>query len=113
MAEQKEVRQVQIDVSRIRPLFADEVLVASKIKAFKQGEKKIAKEGNVELIFVDQLSQPPRAISRVVVTMHTAESLLKILGDNLNKMEKDLKDKSVPKQVQMEVKKEREKNYLG
>lgn len=113
MTEQKEMRQVQIDVSKIRPLFADEVVVASKIKAYKQGEKKVAKEGNIEIIFVDQLAVPPRAISRIVVTMHTAESLMKILGENLDKMEKDLKDKSMPKQAQQITEVKRDKNYLG
>jgi len=110
--EQKEMRQVQVDVSKVSPLFADEVIVAAKIKAFKQGEKKFGKEGNVELIFLDQMTQPPKAISRVVISMHTAAGLLKILGENIQKMEKDLKSKEMPKQP-VQVVEKRDKGYLG
>jgi len=111
MTEQKEMRSVQVDVSKTKPLFADEVIVASKIKAFKD-EKKVEKEGNIELIFLDQLAVPPKAISRVVVSRHTAQGLLKILNENLQKMDKDLKDRSMPKQQVPQIQKQ-EKNYLG
>ncbi len=104
--------QIQVDVSRVKPLFADEVLVASKIKAFK-GEKRVEKEGNIELIFLDQLTQPPRAIARVVVSKHTADNFLRILGENVQKMDKDLKDKSMPKQQAPQIEVKKDKGYLG
>jgi len=108
-------KQIQVDVGKVSPLFADEVIVASKIKAFKRENdpKHVEKEGNIELIFLDQLSQPPRAISRVVVSKSTAKGLLKVLNDNIQKMEIDLKDKSMPKQPSIELKPKQDKGYLG
>lgn len=106
-------RQVNVDVSRAIPLFSDEVLVASKIKAFKDG-KKIEKEGIIELIFLDQLSNPPKAISRIAISRATAKGLFKVLDENVQKMEKDLKDKNMPKMpMKVEVAKHSEKDYLG
>lgn len=115
MTEQKDIRQVQVDVSRAIPVFADEVIVASKIKAFKkEGDgKHVEKEGNIELIFLDQLSQPPKAISRIVISKSTAKGLFNILGENLEKMEKDLKDKSMPKQQPIRIEARQDKGYLG
>ena len=108
-----EGRQVNVDVSKALPLFADEILVASKIKAFKDG-KKVEKEGIIEMIFLDQLSNPPKAISRIVVSRATARGLLKVLDENVKKMEIDLKDKSMPKMpVKVDVSKHSEKDYLG
>lgn len=107
-------RQVNVDVSKTVPLFADEVVVASKIKAFKDDKNRVEKEGNIELIFLDQLSNPPRAISRVVVSRVTAKSLLKVLNENVQKLEKDLKDRNMPKMpVRVEAPKHSEKDYLG
>ena len=104
---------MNVDVSKALPLFADEVLVASKIKAMKDG-KKVEKEGIIELIFLDQLSSPPRAISRVVISRATARGLLKVLDENVKKMEIDMKDKNMPKMpMKVDVSKHSEKDYLG
>ncbi|MBU2522965.1 MAG: hypothetical protein KKE23_01590 [Nanoarchaeota archaeon] len=106
-------RQVSVDVSKAVPLFADEVLIASKIKAFKD-DKKVEKEGVIELLFLDQLSSPPKAISRIVISRATAKSLLKVLDENVKKMEKDLKDKNLPKTpIKVDAPKHSEKGYFG
>ena len=107
-----EGQKVSVDVSRVIPIFADEVLVASRIKALKD-DKKLEKEGNVELIFLDQLSHPPKAISRVVVNRATAKSLVKVLGENIQKLEKDIKDKSLPKPNIPHAVPKQDKGYLG
>jgi|GEM_PF-3086629 len=104
-------QQIRIDLSRVLPIYADEAMVISRIKA-KKGEKKVAKEGVIEIVFLDQLSQPPKAISRIVVPKLTAEGLHKILGENIIKLDKELRSKTVPKQKKAETKKA-EKNYLG
>jgi len=107
-------RQVNVDVSHVSPLFADEVVVASKIKAFKDDKNRVEKEGSIELVFLDQLSNPPRAISRVVISRVTAKGLLKVLSENVQKLEKDLKDKNMPKMSpRVEAPKHSEKDYLG
>lgn len=117
MAEQKEARQVQVDVSRAVPVFADEVMVVSRIKAKKESEKPnsaVSKEGFIEVIFLDQLSQPPKAISRVVLSKQTAESLHKILLENVNKMDAELKSKKLPPKPEVKEKKaDRDQKYLG
>jgi len=108
-----EGQRVNVDVSRVIPLFADEVVVASKIKAHKDDKNRVEKEGHIEIIFLDQLSNPPKAISRVVVGRATAKSLIKVLDDNVQKMEKDLKDRNMPKQPSSELRPKQDKGYLG
>ena len=111
-------KEMRVDVSRVIPIFADEVMVVSRIKAKKDSEKSnsVTKEGFIEVIFLDQLSQPPKAISRVVLSKHTAESLSKILADNVGKMGAELRRKKLPPKAEKpEVKKvERtDQKYLG
>ena len=94
-----EGKQVQIDISKVAPLFADEAVVISRIKARKKDNGKIMdKEGYIELVFLDPISQPPKAISRVVVSKNTAESLQKILSQKVSKLDAELKSKKMPKQ---------------
>jgi len=115
MGDQKDIRQVNVDVSRVIPVFADEVVVASRIKAYRKENdpKHVEKEGNIEFIFLDQLSQPQKAISRVVVSKATAKGLLKVLNENIVKMETELKDRNMPKQPSIEIKPRQDKGYLG
>ena len=107
-------QQIRVDVSRVIPIFADETLVVSRIKTKKEdGKKVLSKEGHIELIFLDQLSQPPRAISRIAMSKVTAEGLHKILGDNLEKLGIELKSRKMPKQPKKPEAKKQEKGYLG
>ena len=117
MAENK---PVQIDVSRVAPIFADEALVISRVKAKKnENGKYLDKEGFIELVFLDQISQPPRAISRVVVSKNTADGLQRILSQNVSKLEAELKSKKIPKQEKIKIpkaekaEKRSEQDYLG
>lgn len=107
-------QQVRIDVSRAVPIFADEAMVVARIKSKKNdGKNSVSKEGHIEVLFLDQLSQPPRVLSRVAMAKATAEGLHKILGDNLAKLGVELKSKKMPKQPQKKVEKKQDKGYLG
>lgn len=107
-------KQVRIDVSRAVPIFADEAMVVARIKSKKNdGKNSVSKEGHIEVLFLDQLSQPPRVISRVAMARATAESLYKNLENNLGKLGVELKSKKMPKQPQKKSEKKSEKNYLG
>jgi len=80
----------------IKPLFADDVIVITPIKAMKIN-KKVKKEGHVVLLFVDMLNQQP--ISKIIISESTAESLKKVLIKVLNKLEKDLASDDIPKPI--------------
>lgn len=98
MVEQKDQKQIQLDIKRVIPVFADNVIVANVIKAQTtqgkgKGKHNSKKEGHVTLIFVDGLTH--QAISRVVVSRSTAEALLKALDESLKKFDKEIKSKEV------------------
>ena len=99
-----DTKQVQIDTSKVLPIFADEVVVISKVKSLKtKDSKSLDKEGHVEIIFLDQINpQQPRAVSRIVVSKNTAESLHRILAENVQKLGVELKSKKMPVQKKSE-----------
>lgn len=89
MEKERQIQQpVQIDIKRVLPLFADNVVVANLIKSSEEKRKNKKKEGHITLIFVDTLTK--QAVSRIVVSRHTAEMLLKMLDESLKKFDKDL-----------------------
>lgn len=114
-----EIKPVQIDVSKVVPIFADEVMVLSRVKGKKKGdgnrEKVVDKEAHIELVFLDQLSQPARAVSRIVVSKNTAAGLQKILADNVSKLEAEMKSTKTPKNKKSAEKPEvkNRTDYLG
>lgn len=87
-------QQVQIDIKRTVPVFADNVIVANLVRgdSEKTGSKK-KKEGHLAIIFVDTLTK--QAISRIVVSKQTAEALHKTLGESLSKFDNDVSRKEV------------------
>jgi hypothetical protein len=86
--------QENITKSDIKPLFADDVVVITPVKATKNG-KKVKKEAHVVFIFMDMLSQQP--VSKVVISKTTAESLKNVLAKVLAKLDSDLKSNEMPK----------------
>lgn len=79
--------------SDLNPLFADEVVVVTPVRATKE-KNQVKKEGHVVLVFMDMLSQKP--VSKIVLSKTTAHSFSKILVNVLAKLEKDLKNKQMP-----------------
>ena len=101
--EKQQPQQIQIDIKRALPLFADNVIVANLIKS-EEKKKSKKKEGHITLIFVDTLTK--QAVSRVAVSKQTAEALLKALDESLKKFDKDIP-------VKEKAKAKAETRYLG
>ena len=113
-----DVKQVQVDTSKTIPIFADEAVVISRVKSRKKKDaNSLDKEGHIEVMFLDQLNpQQPRAVSRIVISKNTAEGLSRILAENVQKLDAELRNKKMPKQGKkpdkVEIKKS-EQDYLG
>lgn len=101
--------QINLDPS-VKPLFADDVVVAHTIKQHKDSKGKISKEGYVSLVFVDAMSQ--RAISRVTLSKTTARVLADVLKRDVENLEKELKSKK-PMKAPMQIKGTAESSYIG
>lgn len=76
-------------------------MVGVTVKASKEKDEKgrIEKEGHVRLGFIDMMKG--QMIAEVVLSSMTAKALLKILADNLKKLDEELKSKEPPKQVKV------------
>jgi len=96
-----EKREVQIRgiPAMVKPLFADEVMLAVTLKASKEKDEKgrIKKEGHVRLGFIDAMKG--QMIAEVVLSSMTAKALLKILDENLEKLDKELESEEPPKEI--------------
>jgi hypothetical protein len=93
--------QQNIASSPLKPVYADEVVVAHTIKAGKTKDGKINKEGTMQLVFVDMTTQKP--VDKIVITPITAMGLYNALGESISKMETELKSKKVQKSKKVET----------
>lgn len=85
--------QQNIAASSIRPVYADEVVVAHTVKAGTDQTKKVSKEGHIHLVFIDMTTQKP--VDKVVLSPITARGLLKALTESLVKIDRELKSKKL------------------
>ncbi len=110
----EEKKKVNIQLNNIPasvvPTFADEVMVGTLVKATKQGHD-VVKEGHVRLNFIDMMRR--QSVSEIVISPVTARSLVKILEDNVSKLEAELKSKELPKQPKLEEKSTESISYIG
>lgn len=90
------------------PLFADEVMVGVIVKTRKINGN-VEKEGYIRLGFIDMAKR--QVFAEIVLSKITAMALLKILKQNLEKLEKELKSKKIQK-FAIETSKT-ELNYIG
>ncbi len=97
------IRNIQqnIAATNVRPLYADEIVVAHTIKAGKNAKGKVMKEGHLHLVFIDMTTQKP--VSKIVVSPITAMGLQKALGDSVVKIEKELKSKKFEKSKKVDT----------
>ncbi|MCK5233590.1 MAG: hypothetical protein KAJ91_02120 [Candidatus Aenigmarchaeota archaeon] len=86
--------QQNIMKSRMPPIFADEAVIITPIRAMKDKDGKITKEGHVVVVFVDMTTQQP--VSKIAMTMTTAKNLERALANSIGRLEKDLKSKNIP-----------------
>ena len=90
---------MNINFTDTKPIFADEVALALKIKAIKGDKGDIEKEGNITLIFMDMMKK--QALGEFVITKNTAKMLSKALSDNVSALDKQLSDKTLPKKPEI------------
>jgi PBP1b-binding outer membrane lipoprotein LpoB len=90
--EQKQ--QFNVNFVDTKPIFADEVALALKIKAMKNEKGAVEKEGQITMIFMDMMKS--QAIGEFVINKSTAKALLKALSETVTNLEKQLSDKSMP-----------------
>lgn len=96
--------------SSVTPIFADEVMVGTMVKANKESND-VRKEGQVRLNFIDMMRR--QSVAEIVISPITARNLVRILQENLSKLEVDLKSKELPKQQKMEEKTTDTISYIG
>jgi|GEM_PF-4448913 hypothetical protein len=93
--------QINLKFVDTKPIFADEVALMFKVKAIKTDKGAIEKEGAISLVFVDMMKQ--QVLGEFVISKSTAKALAKILPENIEKLEKQLKEKSMPEKVQLDT----------
>lgn len=91
------LRNIQQNIGNtpVKALFSDEVVVAHTVKAGKDKNGKVTKEGHLHLLFIDMTTQKP--VNKVVISPITAKGLHNALGETLKKLEAELKKKQIKK----------------
>jgi PBP1b-binding outer membrane lipoprotein LpoB len=89
-------KPLNINFVDTKPIFADEVALALKIKATKNDKGDIEKEGQITIVFMDMMKG--QALGEFVINKSTAKSLVKALSETTANLEKQLLDKTMPKQ---------------
>lgn len=94
-----ESNQSQLNInlakSNLKPVFADEVAIALRIKASKNEKGQVEKEGHISLIFIDMMKQQP--VGEFIINRITAKAFAQILTQNIAELEKQLSNKDMPK----------------
>ena len=101
-----------VKTSQLKPIFANEIIVSSMVKAVKT-KSGVEKEAQVILLFVDMTTLQP--IGKFVVTVSTANGLVNALRSHLEGLDKQLKSKE-PKGVKAITpasSPEKELSYIG
>lgn len=102
--------QRKIEQSKVKPWFADEVLISANIKA-RKNKKSVDKEGYVRLLFLNMVNKEP--ISEIVLSRFTAEKLSLALKESLGKLEKEMKKKDLPKKPIIKSTAKKKPAYMG
>ncbi|MCL5675161.1 MAG: hypothetical protein M1611_00945 [Candidatus Marsarchaeota archaeon] len=96
--------QINIDFSKsdLKPIFADEIGIAVRVRAFTNEKGQLAeKEGQIGLIFLDMNKSLP--VGEFIISKWTARGLVKNMMESLDRLEKELKSKEMPKQPNVKV----------
>ncbi len=111
MEEEKKKVNIQLNnlPASIIPTFADEVMVGTMVKANKEGNE-VRKEGQVRLNFIDMVRR--QSVAEIVISPITARNLVRILEENLNKLEFELKSKELPEHPKIEEKSTESLSYI-
>ena len=98
--------------SDLNPIFANEIIVSSMVKAVKSKDG-VENEAQVILTFVDMTTLKP--IGKYIVTVSTANGLVNALKNHLENLQKHLKSKE-PKEMKTLTpasSQEKELSYIG
>ena len=98
------IKNIQHNIAStpLRPVYADEIVVAHTIKTSKgRTSKKVDKVVHIHQVFVDTTTQKP--VDKVVISHITAKGLYKALGDSLLRLDKELKSNKVEKAEKTET----------
>ncbi len=93
--------QLNLKFVDTKPVFADEIAIMLKVKAVKNEKGTVEKEGVITLVFIDMTKQ--QVIGEFVINRTTAKALAKILPENIEKLEKQLADKSMPEKPKLDT----------
>jgi hypothetical protein len=102
--------QHNLTTTFVRPLYADEIVVAHTIKTGKDEKGKITREGHIHLVFIDMTTQKP--IEKIVISPITAKGLVKALDDSVKKLAEEVKKKKVEKSEKLEKREKRDYDYI-
>jgi DNA replicative helicase MCM subunit Mcm2 (Cdc46/Mcm family) len=91
------------------PMFADEVVVGRIVKAVKEGDE-VKKDGYIRIGFIDMAKR--QVFLEVVLSPLTVEAMIKILKENLEALDKEMKSKELPAKP-IESSKTEEVTYIG
>jgi hypothetical protein len=94
-----EILNENIAKSELKPIFSDGTAIAVKIKSAKNEKGAIEKEGQIEIIFLDMMTQMP--LGEFVIGRITAKELINGLANTLTGLEKELASKEMPKPPQI------------
>ena len=96
-----EQKQVNLNFADTKPIFADEIALAFNVNAVKNEKGVIEKEGYVTILFVNAMTH--KVVGEFVVGKNTAKSLIRVLSESVATLEKQLADKSMPKQPEVKT----------
>ena len=86
---------MNIAASKLQPIYADGTALVMRIKSYRNEKGDIEKDGQVEIIFLDMLTQQP--VGEYVISKNTARELIDGLAKNLASIEKELASSELPK----------------
>lgn len=93
--------QHNITTSPVRPIYADDIVVAHTIKMGKDPKGKTIKEAHLQLFFMDMTTQKP--IEKIIISPITAIGLEKALAESNTRLAEELKKKKIEKPTKVEI----------
>ena len=86
-----------LKTSQLQPIFSHEIIVSSMVKSVKTKDG-VEKEAQIILVFVDLTNLQP--VGKYVISLSTANGLTNALRTHLENLNKQMKSKEVPKEVE-------------
>lgn len=79
-----------------KPIYAEDVAVMARIRVIQNNKKEVVeKEGHIGIVFLDTIKK--QSVGEFVITKNTAKTLSSLLAQTVEKLEKELTSKQLPK----------------